>query len=719
MHPLKNGSQAETRPPKKPTQGNAGWFTESGENNAPSYPGQDWFNSNIAEFLNALSGAGITFDPNREDHLLRCFQQFSGGYFPFDADNVNDVDGIDFDTSVDNRNIIYSNAKKIYVPVGVTIRCNFLPDDDVRQLFGEGKILTQDPWGNEHVFDLERSGKGTKFVPSQLIAQSIKTGTHQVLGFLGDSITDGANSTGWITNPWDGQNLNSTNYDHDVLGAPNGYVAKLKGELNRYVLTGDLAFSTANASKSGQKLFDGWAYRNFDYGFFQNAAYGNAAPSILYVSMGVNDNSSLLDGGDFIEYLDEFDKLIRKAWGYGSSVGFITVSNMTLALSSLELGLKLSIERLYHGVESFDITKELYEQVQSLRSPNLSQLFGPSPYDMTHPNDDGHSIMAATLMRRLLPSLFMDLRINAPVRSSNCLIRTFPDKTVVAPGLVDAPSYLSRFSAFMAAKITDSFNAYYMLYIPDASSALTFVFPRISTGTSVNISIRQFTRVGNSDYINHSVTPIDSHETIVAITGVRPGFCQINIAVSDQPESFILPFIMVSDGSTTDFLRTTPLTIPDSSIRPAIHTGDLLLAQNTHLIPLTRKLPAFSNQGNFSITYTIRGFSDSGSVSYAFAYHPEIEDGLLFEIDGGVASVYDIASNSKGSLLHTFPGSYDSGTLLTVTTNTTGITLTARSSDGATFSSHSINGKRSGTIYHANFTGTPITQYLEVSSSIL
>lgn len=74
MHPLKNGSQAEIRPPKKPTQGNAGWFTESGENNAPSYPGQDWFNTNIAEFLNALDALGIAFNPDDENHLAQAFE---------------------------------------------------------------------------------------------------------------------------------------------------------------------------------------------------------------------------------------------------------------------------------------------------------------------------------------------------------------------------------------------------------------------------------------------------------------------------------------------------------------------------------------------------------------------------------------------------------------------------------------------------------------------
>ncbi|HCG7934342.1 TPA: hypothetical protein NJ875_000663 [Vibrio parahaemolyticus] len=72
MHPLQNGSQVIERPAKKPTSGFPGYFTESGDNNIPSYPGQDWFNDVIDEFLNALSSQGVTFLPNKTDHLAKA-----------------------------------------------------------------------------------------------------------------------------------------------------------------------------------------------------------------------------------------------------------------------------------------------------------------------------------------------------------------------------------------------------------------------------------------------------------------------------------------------------------------------------------------------------------------------------------------------------------------------------------------------------------------------
>ncbi|AGG58112.1 hypothetical protein VPCG_00001 [Vibrio phage martha 12B12] len=73
MHPLQNGSQDTNRPPKKPLTGSPGWFTESGDNNVPSYPGADWFNHVIAEFQNMLASQGIAFNPDSDDHLSKAF----------------------------------------------------------------------------------------------------------------------------------------------------------------------------------------------------------------------------------------------------------------------------------------------------------------------------------------------------------------------------------------------------------------------------------------------------------------------------------------------------------------------------------------------------------------------------------------------------------------------------------------------------------------------
>lgn len=73
MHPLRNGSQVTARPARKATAGAPGYFSESNDNNQPSYPGQDWFNDVIDEFANALAAANITYVPGDLTHLAQLF----------------------------------------------------------------------------------------------------------------------------------------------------------------------------------------------------------------------------------------------------------------------------------------------------------------------------------------------------------------------------------------------------------------------------------------------------------------------------------------------------------------------------------------------------------------------------------------------------------------------------------------------------------------------
>lgn len=88
MHPLQNGSQTTEAPAKKNPVGTAGFFTESGENGAPSYPGADWFNANIKEFMNALSASGVDFDPDRFDHFAQMLAANGSQMAPWRSDRI-------------------------------------------------------------------------------------------------------------------------------------------------------------------------------------------------------------------------------------------------------------------------------------------------------------------------------------------------------------------------------------------------------------------------------------------------------------------------------------------------------------------------------------------------------------------------------------------------------------------------------------------------------
>ena len=111
MHKLKNGSQVAERPARKATAGSVGYFSESNDIGSPSYPGQDFFNDQIDEFLNALSAVGITYDSAKLTNLataltaLRNASNLNAGTVPLerlplgtgkglDADKLDGVEGI-------------------------------------------------------------------------------------------------------------------------------------------------------------------------------------------------------------------------------------------------------------------------------------------------------------------------------------------------------------------------------------------------------------------------------------------------------------------------------------------------------------------------------------------------------------------------------------------------------------------------------------------------
>lgn len=137
--------------------------------------------------------------------------------------------------------------------------------------------------------------------------------------------------------------------------------------------TSNPAFKGYNCAKSGAKLTDGWGYRNFDYGFFQNAAYGNTAPDTLLISMGWND----VDGVNFESYLDNFDALIRKSWGYGCSVGLVTCNMNDSSRSGLEGAIKRTLASKYHRLNILTLERiyvnEAAQIFETSRTITLSQ----------------------------------------------------------------------------------------------------------------------------------------------------------------------------------------------------------------------------------------------------------------------------------------------------------------------------------------------------------
>jgi lysophospholipase L1-like esterase len=341
------------------------------------------------------SGVGFT---DRSGELLRT----KVGSIVVNSTHVADVPGIDLSGSVNNRAAIFTVSGTIFIPAGVTVKCNLWPDDDVRKFVGQGKVLSTDQWGFTHTLDVaamytqqDRSDQGRIF-------QAFHTHEWCRVGVLGDSITDGADATGWTANPTDvNGNLNSSSHDHSLNGGAVSWFRTFADNLN-FLANPAYVYSIAyikpyNAASSGKRLADGWGYRNFDYGFFQNAAYGNKAPDVLYVALGYNDASYTDTPSEMESYRDQLDKLICKARGYGCSVALVTINTNDVPRKSQERSVKESAAKKY-GINYYDLSSYLDKYRRSGFEPASSMWQDPDlSWDTTHPKTQTQQFLGAAM----------------------------------------------------------------------------------------------------------------------------------------------------------------------------------------------------------------------------------------------------------------------------------------------------------------------------------
>ncbi|WP_244498550.1 phage tailspike protein [Escherichia coli] len=427
------------------------------------------------------------------------------------------------DLNTDNRDIIFGQEGNVYIPRNITVRCNLLPEDDVTKLKGEGKILTRDPWGNEHVFDVGLSNNGPDFTALGTIAKfANKQGYPSTVedchvGIIGDSITDGAYSSGWEPNPTDSDgNLNSTNHNHNLNGGKYSWFRIFTDCLNMLSDSTTNIFKGYNCASSGKALATGWGYENFDYGFFQNAAYGKKAPDVLFISLGFNDNGILPTIG-FEAYFHEFEKLIRKSWGYGCPICFVTVNNNDAPKAFLEAAIKKRIERLFQKVEFLDLsvaTTDAYADIGAYSISDVAKRDGGTVFDQSHPSTIGHAYIGAYAAKEVLKE-----RVYTAVKNKNLIPTTqlsfigigYPSNTRYYPSIsiLSGGDYLDALGGW--GRITPSNEnviCRYFVWSDTSDISVTLFEPYNPTYTSSN-RVNQFNvilnDIRNSSYLSGKV----------------------------------------------------------------------------------------------------------------------------------------------------------------------------------------------------------------------
>ncbi|CZU19912.1 TPA: SGNH/GDSL hydrolase family protein [Enterobacter hormaechei] len=436
------------------------------------------------------------------DAALRT--ELSNGKYRSDALAVKYVPGVVIDSTTDNRAAVYAYTGQIYVPKGVQLRCNFLPDDDVTKFTGEGKILTRDPWGNEHVFDVSLATHGSKYTAFNVINQFARRNTQCRVGIVGDSITDGAYGTGWVANPTDSNgDLSSTNYDHNSNGGAGSWFRTFTDWLNRFTKNNSFIFKAENCASSGKRLIDGWANRNFDHGFFKNTAYGNVPPDVCFMSMGVNDNGQL-DTLGFDQYLFRFEQFIRKAWGYGCAVCVVSMNQNGSQWAALEASIKKHIERLFPAVEFLDLSQpvtEMYRDLGSYTLEDIARRPTDGTFDNTHFAPLGHQYIGAYAAKAVMP-----YRIHTAKKGNNFVPTVdndiqpfgFPSGSTYSVGMerLSGNTYLNGLTGWgVVSPATENLTIRYFVWCDTSDISMVIFEPYnptyVAAGRANSISIRQ------------------------------------------------------------------------------------------------------------------------------------------------------------------------------------------------------------------------------------
>lgn len=472
-----------------------------------------------------------------------------GGYLDVTSEGKLITDLVS-DLNKNNRSEIYGYKGNVFVPKNITVRCNLLPDDDVSIFKGEGKILTRDPWGNEHIFDVSLANNGSKFNVSDVINQHARSKKRCSVGVIGDSITDGAYSKDWSPNPTDSSgNLSSTNYNHNLNGGRGAWFRTFTDWMNVIVSHEENVFDAFNCSSSGKRLGDGWAYRNFDHGFFKNSAYGNKAPNICYLAMGVNDND-IIESIGFDKYLFMFEQFIKKAWGYGCAVCLVSLNKNSYEWAYLEGAVKKGLSSILSSVEIMDLsiaTTDVYTDIGSFNLSDIAKRPNTNIMDQTHPSTIGHQYIGSYAAKIVMSDrLFFAKKGKCLVPSvTNSLFSIgYPSNKKYQPSMtvLSGNSYLNSLSAWSFVEpSSENLTFRYFVWVDDKNLAINTFNAIAPSNTSTPSSTCRVlcNDVRNENYISVKTSDASisgKDEKKVSYCGVlKKGLNKVDIIIGGEP----------------------------------------------------------------------------------------------------------------------------------------------------------------------------------------
>lgn len=254
----------------------------------------------------------------------------------------------------------FNSFKKLRIIFeGEKVEIDLAPEEIIPEWYGEGEIKVNHIFGHYQFCKPLKNKFGNTF--TTLLKKNVASKEYIEIGFVGDSITDGNNcklkdGTSWSSNvsknsnPVNSENnLNSTSYNHSGEGGYGSWASTF-GRIGTWFFNKE--FKIYNISKFSMDTMSGWAYRNLDYGFLQNHAYGTKVPELIVFSMGVNDHPS-----DFQDCVNRTEEFIKKIMFYGATIVFArpnnTIEDVVLKAQNY-LAEKYNIE-IFNLFDKFDV----------------------------------------------------------------------------------------------------------------------------------------------------------------------------------------------------------------------------------------------------------------------------------------------------------------------------------------------------------------------------
>ncbi|EMM6471225.1 hypothetical protein RJO68_002304, partial [Enterobacter hormaechei] len=269
----------------------------------------------------------------------------------------------------------------------------------------------------------------------------------------------------------------------------------------------------------------------------------------------------------FDQYFHEFEKIIRKAWGYGSPICFVTINNNDAPKAFLESAIKKRIERLFPKVEFLDLsiaTTDAYADIGAYSISDVAKRDGGTVFDQSHPSTIGHAYIGAYAAKEVFKE-----RVYLATKNKNLIPTT--QLSFIGLGYPSGSRYIPSIATLSGGDYLDALGGWGMISVAsenvtcryfiwsDVSDVAVNVFepfnPTYTTPDRTNTYAVILNDIRNPAYISGSLASNGiasfSGKQTTYIGTIKKGLNIVSISYGGAPSKLFPPGLMFRDQMMT------------------------------------------------------------------------------------------------------------------------------------------------------------------------